>query len=229
MKRFAFLFAFAAALCWGQVMDDFPWWDSPIAQNLKLSPEQRKQIQATVREFRDRLIEQRAAVQKAEANLMDLMNEDQINEAKAREMVKKVVAARSELMRTVSLMSVRLRAVLTPEQWQELRRRRAQQLAQRPQGPGARMGLGPEGGPALRPRPQQPLPAARRQLVLQRLGQLYRRLQQQAGQLSPRERQEILERLRELEQIVGGEGGPPPGPQAGPERGPAGPPPGQPF
>ncbi|MCL6544296.1 MAG: periplasmic heavy metal sensor [Bryobacteraceae bacterium] len=229
MRRFALLFAFAAALCWGQVIDDFPWWDSPIAQNLNLSPEQHKQIQATVREFRDRLIEQRAAVQKAEANLMDLMNEDQVNEAKTREMVEKVVAARSELMRTVSLMSVRLRTVLTREQWQELRRRRAQQLARRPQGPGVRLGLGTEAGPALRPRLQQPLPAARRQLLLQRLRQLDRRLQQQAGQLSPREREEILERLRELEQIVAGEAGPPPRPQVGPERGPAGPPSGQQF
>ncbi|MGQ9634808.1 MAG: Spy/CpxP family protein refolding chaperone [Bryobacteraceae bacterium] len=228
MKRFALLFALAAAICWGQLMDDFPWWDSPIAQDLKLSPEQRKQIQATVRDFRDRLIEQRAAVQKAEANLTDLMNEDQVNEAKTREMVEKVVAARSELMRTVSLMSMRLRIVLRPEQWQELRRRRAQQLAQRPQGPGSRMALGPEGGPAPRPALQRPLPAARRQLLLQRLRQLNRQLQQRAGQLSPREREEILERLRELEQIVAG-AGPPAGPQPGPERAPVGPPPGQLF
>lgn len=229
MRRFVLLFAFAAVLGWGQVMDDFPWWDSPIAQDLKLSPEQRKQIQATVREFRDRLIEQRAAVQKAEANLTDLMNEDQVNEAKTREMVEKVVAARSELMRTVSLMSMRLRMVLTPQQWQELRHRRAQQLAQRPPSPGSRMALGPDGGAAPQPGLQRPLPPARRQLLLQRLRQLNRRLQQRAGQLSPREREEILERLRELEQIVVGEAGPPPGPQQGPERGPAAPPPGQPF
>ena len=40
-----------------QAPEAFPWWDRPIAQNLNLSPEQQKQIQATVREFRDRLIE----------------------------------------------------------------------------------------------------------------------------------------------------------------------------
>ena len=55
MKRLIFLFALAAALCFGQALGDFPWWDSPIAQNLNLTPEQQKQIRGTVREFRDRM------------------------------------------------------------------------------------------------------------------------------------------------------------------------------
>lgn len=225
MKKLMLLALSLATLSWGQALDNFAWWESPIAQNLNLTPEQQKQIQATVREYRDRLIEQRAAVQKAEANLMDLMNEDQVNEAKSREMVEKVVAARAELMRTVSLMSLRLRTVLTPQQWQELRRRRAQQLAQRPLGPAPGAG-----GALLRQRPQQPLPAARRQLLQQRLRQLDRRLQMRAGQLTPEERRELLDRIRELERIVAGDGGPgPEGPQPPPARGPEGPPPPQPF
>lgn len=223
MKRAILLALIAAALSWGQMLDDFPWWESPIAQDLNLTPEQRKQIQATLREYRDRLIEQRAAVQKAEGQVMDLMNEDQVNEAKSREAIEKLVAARAELMRTVSLMSLRLRTVLTPQQWQELRKRRAQQLAQRPLGPAP-------GGAALRPRLQQPLPAARRQLLQQRLRQLDRRLQMRAGQLTPEERSEILDRIRELERIVTGEGAPGPQGRPGPPvRGPEGPPPGQPF
>jgi Spy/CpxP family protein refolding chaperone len=225
MKKLMLLALSLATLSWGQALDNFAWWESPIAQNLNLTPEQQKQIQATVREYRDRLIEQRAAVQKAEANLMDLMNEDQVNEAKSREMVEKVVAARAELMRTVSLMSLRLRTVLTPQQWQELRRRRAQQLAQRPLGPAPGAG-----GALLRQWPQQPLPAARRQLLQQRLRQLDRRLQMRAGQLTPEERRELLDRIRELERIVAGDGGPgPEGPQPPPARGPEGPPPPQPF
>lgn len=223
MKRAILLALIGAALSWGQLLDDFAWWESPIAQNLNLTPEQHKQIQATLREYRDRLIEQRAAVQKAEGQVMDLMNEDQVNEPKSREAIEKLVAARAELMRTVSLMSLRLRTVLTPQQWQELRKRRAQQLAQRPLGPGL-------GAAALRPRIQQPLPAARRQLLQQRLRQLDRRLQMRAGQLTPEERNEILDRIRELERIVTGEGAPGPQGRPGPPgRGPEGPPPGQPF
>ncbi|HSW49769.1 MAG TPA: periplasmic heavy metal sensor, partial [Bryobacteraceae bacterium] len=91
----------------------FAWWDRPIARNLDLTPEQTKQVQATVREFRDRLIEQRAAVQKADAHLRDLMEADQVNEALTREAIDKAVAARSELLRSVSLMSLKMRAVLT--------------------------------------------------------------------------------------------------------------------
>jgi len=223
MRRLLFLIVLSAALCCGQAMDDFAWWDSPIAQNLNLTPEQHKQIQAAVREFRDRLIEQRAAVQKSEANLMDLMNEDQVNEARTREMIDKVVSSRGELMRTLSLMSLRLRMVLTPQQWQELRARRGRQLAQRqPGGPGLGPGLGAAGRQAIRPRLQQPLPPARRQLLQQRLRQLDRRLQQ-GGPLNPEERQEILDRLHELQQLVAGEGEPAPAAPA--RRGPSGPPP----
>lgn len=227
MKRLALLLLFGTALGWGQWMDDFAWWDSPISQNLNLTPDQHKQIQATIREFRDRLIEQRASVQKAEANLTDLMNDDQVNEAKTREMIDKVVAARSDLMRTVSLMSLRLRMVLTPQQWQELRRRRAQQLAQR-RGP-AGEGLGPAMGPAqpFRGQPQGgfAMSPARRQQILQRLRQLQRRMQQGAD-LTPADRQQILDRLRQIEQLLGGqpaivEQGPPPPGAAAPKPAPA--------
>ena len=85
------------ALAMAQAPETSAWWDRPIAKNLNLSPEQQKQIQATVREYRDRLIEQRANVQKAEASLQDEMNEDQVNEARASEAIEKLVAARSEM------------------------------------------------------------------------------------------------------------------------------------
>ena len=65
------------------------------------------------------------AVQIAEGNLRDLMNEDQVNEPKTREAIDKVVAARGELMRMVSQMTLRLRVVLTPQQWQRVQRVRA--------------------------------------------------------------------------------------------------------
>jgi Spy/CpxP family protein refolding chaperone len=101
-----------------------------MAQNLNLSADQQKQIRASVHEFRDRLIEQRATVQKAEGNLQDLMNEDQVNDARAREAIDKLVAARSELMRTISQMTLKMRLVLTPEQWQQVQKRRAGQALQ---------------------------------------------------------------------------------------------------
>ncbi len=225
MKRLVFLFALAAALCFGQALEDFAWWDSPIAQNLNLTPEQQKQIRETVREFRDRLIEQRAGVQKAEAGFMDFLNDDQVNEARAKEAVEKLVVARGDLMRSVSLMSLRLRAVLTPQQWQELQRRRARQRSQGPQGRGA-----PAPGLQQRLRQRGAMGPAQRAQIQQRLRQIDKRLEQ-AGDLTPAERQQLIEHLRQIEQALQAGGAPPQRPGPNPQRGgpPRQPPGGQPF
>jgi Spy/CpxP family protein refolding chaperone len=224
MKRLIFLFALAAALCFGQTLEDFAWWDSPIAQNLNLTPEQQKQIRGTVREFRDRMIEQRAGVQKAEAGFMDFLNDDQVNDARAKEAVEKLVVARGDLMRSVSLMSLRLRAVLTPQQWQELQRRRAQQ---RPQGPQGRGALAP--GVQQRLRQRGAMGPDQRAQIQQRLRQIDKRLE--AGDLTPAERQQLIEHLRQIEQALQEGGAPPQGPGPNPQRGgpQQRPPGGQPF
>jgi Spy/CpxP family protein refolding chaperone len=141
MKQLILLLVASVAFAMAQAPENFPWWERPIAQNLNLSPEQQKQIQATVREYRDRLIEQRASVQKAEARLQDEMNEDQVNEVRANDAIEKLVAARSEIARTFSQMSLKLRVVLTPQQWQKLRARMVQRVQEQRQqmrrGPGA--------------------------------------------------------------------------------------------
>ncbi|MCC7174243.1 MAG: periplasmic heavy metal sensor [Bryobacterales bacterium] len=134
MKNLTMVLLLAAAAAAAQEPPPLNWWDRPVAARaLKLSPEQEKQVRAVQREFRDRLLDQQTAVRKAEANLQDLMNEDQVNEARTREAIDRVVAARGELMRTVSNMALRMRLVLTPEQWQRVRDRRMQTVQQRRQ------------------------------------------------------------------------------------------------
>jgi Spy/CpxP family protein refolding chaperone len=145
------------AVAVAQEPQPFDWWDRPMARALNLSPEQEKQVRATQREFRDKLLDQRTAVQKAEANLRDLMDEDQVNEARTREAIDRVVAARGDLMRSVSQMALEMRMVLTPQQWERVRRRTGQMLQQRRQ---QRLGAGPA-GPA---QPAQPAPAKPRRL-----------------------------------------------------------------
>ncbi len=98
----------------------YPWWDAPIARDLGLSEEQSRQIHEVVRSSRDRLIELRGTVQKAEAELRDEMNAENVDSNKANAAIERVVAARSELMRAVSQMSLKLRVILTLAQWQEL-------------------------------------------------------------------------------------------------------------
>jgi Spy/CpxP family protein refolding chaperone len=99
------------------------WWNQPVVRDLGLNDEQQKQIRIVVRESRGDLIELRAAVQKAEARLEDEMDEERLNSGRAEEAIEKVIAARSELMRAVSRMSLKLRMILTSAQWQELKKR----------------------------------------------------------------------------------------------------------
>lgn len=105
----------------------FNWWDSPVAKDLNLSDDQMKQIRATVRDYRTRLIDARAAVEKAEAEMEDSFNDESFSQARAGDAIERLVAARSELTRSLSQMSMRLRAVLSNEQWTELQKRRPRQ------------------------------------------------------------------------------------------------------
>lgn len=124
----------------------FNWWDSPIVNDLNLTEDQKSQIRSIVQEHRDRLIDQRAALQKAEAQFADLFAEQSPNPARVDQVIEQLVAARTDLTRTMSRMTLRLRAVLTPQQFEELQKRRPGLM----RGPGA--GAGPGAGPMNRPR-----------------------------------------------------------------------------
>jgi len=153
MRRLTVLLLAVAAVAAAQEPpQDFNWWDRPIARALNLSPDQEKDVRSAQREFRDRLLDQQTAVRKAEANLQDLMNEDPVNEARTREAIDKLVAARGELMRTVSQMALRMRMVLTPQQWERVRRRTGQMLQQRRQ----QQRLAPAPGEPPQPAPAKP-------------------------------------------------------------------------
>lgn len=105
----------------------YNWWDSPVAKDLNLSDDQMKQIRSTVRDFRTKLIDARAAVEKAEAEMEDSFNEESFSQARANDAIERLVAARSEMTRSFSQMSMRLRAILSSEQWTELQKRRPRQ------------------------------------------------------------------------------------------------------
>jgi Spy/CpxP family protein refolding chaperone len=120
------------------------WWDNPMADGLNLNDAQRKQIQTTVREFRDRLVDARAAVLKAEGDLDDVFNSDgNVDQRHANEAIDRLAASRADLTKVVSQMTLRMRGVLTTQQWQELQRRGVRG------GPGRFDAKpGPDGGPA---------------------------------------------------------------------------------
>ena len=100
-----------------------PWWNSPLVQNLDLNEGQQKEIRTTVREYRGHLMDLREAVQRADSDLQVALDQSPLDQRKANEAIEHLATARGELTRTISQMTVRLRTILTNEQWQELEKR----------------------------------------------------------------------------------------------------------
>ena len=112
----------------------FPWWDSPLVNGLDLSDAQRSQIRSVIREYRGRMLEVRSSVQKAETDLDEVFNQDTVDQRRGAEAIDHLTRARADMTKSVSEMSLRMRAVLTSQQWQELQRREREQGARREQG-----------------------------------------------------------------------------------------------
>jgi Spy/CpxP family protein refolding chaperone len=103
----------------------YAWWSRPeIARNLNLTPTQREQIRATVQQYRPHLLNVRSEVNQAEQDLAEQFNRNPVNPAKTNEAIERLVDARSDLTRTLTQLSLKLRLVLTEQQWEELQRRR---------------------------------------------------------------------------------------------------------
>jgi len=101
----------------------FPWWDGPVVNNLNLTDAQRAEIRSVIQEYRSRMRESRDAVQKAETELDEVFNEDTVDQRRGGEVIERLTRARAEMTKSVSELSLRMRSILTPQQWQELRQR----------------------------------------------------------------------------------------------------------
>ena len=107
----------------------FPWWDSPMVSSLDLTDAQRTEIRSVIREYRGHIVEVRDAVQKAESDLDQVFNEDTVDQRRGSEAIDRLTKARADMTKSVSEMSLRMRAVLTTQQWQELQQRQREQRA----------------------------------------------------------------------------------------------------
>jgi Spy/CpxP family protein refolding chaperone len=131
----------SAIFAQGAPMGLFPWWEGPIATELNLTDAQRQQVETIQREYRGKMIDGRAEMAKAELALDDTMNAEPFDLRKATDAANKAADARNDVTRTLTQMSLRLRAVLTKEQWQKTRAR-----SQRPGFGGGRFEGGGPGG-----------------------------------------------------------------------------------
>ena len=130
------------------------WWNNPkVVERLKLTDEQRKTFDGILLEHREKLIDLRASLQKAELALEPLMGDDQPNEAKILAQIDKVAQARAELEKANAGFLLAIRAKLTPEQWKQLQAERANHEHER--GEWQQRGQG-HGGQYHRPAPPPP-------------------------------------------------------------------------
>jgi len=113
----------ALSVAHSQNRANFPWWNSPVRDDLGLSPAQNQKIRQIVRSYRDRLLDARNNTQKAEGALDDILNDPDVNPEAAKAVIERVAKARAESSRVILEMSVQLRAVLTLDQWRLLVRR----------------------------------------------------------------------------------------------------------
>ena len=113
-----------------------------MVSGLDLSDAQRTQIRSVIREFRGRMMEVRSAVQKAETELDEVFNEDTVDQRRGSEAIDRLIKARADMTKSVSEMSLRMRAILTGQQWQDLRQRERSRIENVSRGPGSQRGAG---------------------------------------------------------------------------------------
>lgn len=131
------------------------WWkNSDIVAQLQLGDAQIKQIEDTFLDYRLKLIDLHAEVERQEARLQPLIEADQPDEAKVSAQIDLVIAARGKLEKANTMMMLAIRRVLNVEQWKKLQTIQQERDRMRFHGRG-----GPEGPRSPHP-PQPPTPDA---------------------------------------------------------------------
>jgi periplasmic protein CpxP/Spy len=97
------------------------WWNNPkIVEKLKLTDDQRKAMDDIFQKHREKLIDLRANVEKAEVAMEPLVKADQPNESAVMSQIDKVAQARAELEKANARFLFALRAKLSPDQWKQV-------------------------------------------------------------------------------------------------------------
>jgi Spy/CpxP family protein refolding chaperone len=108
-----------------------------MIERLKLTDDQRKAMDAILLQHREKLIDLRANLEKAELALQPLMGADTPNDSAITAQIDKVVQARADLERANARFLLAIREKLTADQWKQI------QAAQQERGPGWRRDDGP--------------------------------------------------------------------------------------
>jgi len=107
------------------------WWkNSDVVKELQLTDAQIKQIEQTFLDFRLKLIDLRADVERQELRLQPLIEADRPDEQQVGTQVDAVLSARARLEKTNTMMMLAIRRSLSVEQWKKL-----QAIQQKREGP----------------------------------------------------------------------------------------------
>jgi Spy/CpxP family protein refolding chaperone len=97
------------------------WWKNPAtAQSLGLTADQQKKMDDVFQQYRLKLIDFNAALEKEEVTLEPLVGAEPLDEAKVAAQIDRVAEARAELEKANGRMLLGIRKLLTPEQWSKL-------------------------------------------------------------------------------------------------------------
>lgn len=97
------------------------WWNNPnVIERLKLTDQQRKDMDQILLEHRESLIDMRASVEKAELAMDPLIRADQPNEQAILAQIDKIAQARAELEKANARFLLAIRSKLSPDQYKEL-------------------------------------------------------------------------------------------------------------
>ncbi len=119
---------------------DFEWWTSPrLKTQLGLSPEQEKAIQSIMFGSGEKMIDLRAAIDKARLEMVRVLSADAIDDAAAKKAIDRLVDAECQGARLRHASRVDVAKVLTKEQRVQLmqlleRRQRERPHTERPRG-----------------------------------------------------------------------------------------------
>jgi periplasmic protein CpxP/Spy len=115
------------------------WNDSEIATKINLTDQQKQQLESSFTNYRLKLIDQRAAVEREEVKLEPLLQSDRLDESAITHQIDALIAARGQLEKTTAMMGVDIRKVLTTDQWKQLKELRGRGMGM---GMGRGMGAG---------------------------------------------------------------------------------------
>lgn len=124
MKPLAAALLFASLASAALAVPDAPegkWWKRPrVAAEIDLTSNQERRIESIFARARPVLIDRKAALEKAQGELQDALEDSNADRRAVEERIQAVESARAELQKARILMVLDMRQVLRPEQWERL-------------------------------------------------------------------------------------------------------------